>query len=189
MNSQTAFITGNRLFYLGSGNIGLWHSCTCGVSSDGCGAASGYMQWLGADDNDGNLNNGTPHMTAIRAAYNRHGIACANPAPQNSPCGPTGTATLSATSESNTVQLSWTSVAGAAGYWVYRSEGHAGCNFGKTKIGDVTGLSFTDNGVTVNRNYYYNVVAHGSSQSCFGPVSNCLTVTPTKPGLEASVEE
>jgi hypothetical protein len=50
MNSQTAFITGNRLFYLGSGNIGLWHSCTCGVSSDGCGAASGYMQWLGADD-------------------------------------------------------------------------------------------------------------------------------------------
>ena len=30
-DSQTAFIVGNKLFYQGSGNIGAWHACTCGV--------------------------------------------------------------------------------------------------------------------------------------------------------------
>ena len=74
------------LFYQGSGNIGTWHACTCGVSSSGCGATNGYMQWLTADDDNGNLNDGTPHMTAIFAAFNRHGIACATPAPVNSGC-------------------------------------------------------------------------------------------------------
>jgi hypothetical protein len=189
MDSQTAFITGNRLFYLGSGNIGLWHACTCGVSSDGCGATNAYMQWLAADDDDGNIANGTPHMTAIHAAYDRHGIACNNPPPQNDACGPAGATTLSGIAENNTAVLSWTAVAGATGYWVYRSEGHAGCNFGKTKIGDVTGLNFTDLGVTKNRTYSYNVVAHGPAQSCFGPVSNCLQLTPQAPGVESDVAE
>ena len=31
LDSQTAFIIGNKLFYQGSGNIGAWHACTCGV--------------------------------------------------------------------------------------------------------------------------------------------------------------
>jgi hypothetical protein len=189
MSSETAFITGNRLFYLGSGIIGSWYTCTCGGSSNGCGATNGYMQWLGADDNDGNLNNGTPHMTALFAAYDRHGIACASPTPQNSPCEPTGTPTVTATASLNNVTLNWTSVAGATGYWVYRSEGHAGCNFGKTKIADVSGLTFFDKGLARNRDYFYNVVAHGSSQSCFGPASTCLTVTPGGSPLEASREE
>ena len=35
-DSQTAFIVGNKLFYQGSGSIGAWHSCTCGISSDVC---------------------------------------------------------------------------------------------------------------------------------------------------------
>ena len=75
LDSQTAFIVGNKIFYQGSGNIGLWHACTCGASSSGCGATNGYMQWITADDDNGNLNDGTPHMTAIFNAFNRHGIA------------------------------------------------------------------------------------------------------------------
>jgi hypothetical protein len=187
MSSETAFITGNRLFYQGSGNIGLWYSCNCtNGTSDGCGAASGYMQWLAADDDNGNINNGTPHMTAIHAAFNRHGIACAAPGPVNSGCagGPTQASTLTTTAGNNSVSLNWTSVPGATGYWVYRSEGHAGCNFGKTRIADVTGLNFTDNQVTNRREYYYNVVAH-SADACFGAASNCSTVTPGGPGLMA----
>jgi hypothetical protein len=182
MSSETAFITGNRLFYLGSGNIGLWYTCVCGVSSDGCGAVSGYMQWLMADDDDGSLLNGTPHMTALHAAFNRHGIACNVPAPQNGGCagGPTAAPTLSGNASTGKAALSWTSVPGATGYWVYRSEGHAGCNFGKTRIADVTGLSFNDTGLLNGRQYYYNIVAHGGSQSCFGGASNCLTLTPER---------
>ena len=37
--------------------------------------------------------------------------------------------------------------------------------------------------------YFYNVVAHGSSQSCFGPASACLAVTPGSSPLEASLGE
>lgn len=180
MSSQTAFITGNRLFYLGSGNVGSWFACTCGGSSDGCSATSGYMQWLGADDNDGNLANGTPHMTAIHAAFNRHGIACTAPTPQNTPCGPTGAATLSGVAQNGKASLSWTSVPGATGYWVYRTEGHAGCDLGKTKIADVTTLSYTDNGLLNGRTYYYNVLAHGTADACYGAASKCVGVTPTR---------
>jgi hypothetical protein len=181
LNSQTAFLIGNKLFYQGSGNIGEWHACTCGGSSSGCGATNGYMQWLTADDDNGNLSDGTPHMTAIYNAFNRHGIACATPIPTNSGCagGPSGQATLTGTPSSLSAQLSWTSVPAASKYWVFRSEGHAGCDFGKTKIAETASLSFTDTQVAGGRNYYYNVVAAGSSPACFGPASNCVTVTPT----------
>ena len=67
-DSNTSFIIGNRLFYQGSGNIGLWYNCSCGVSSDGCGSANAYMQWLAADDDNGNLGDGTPHMAEIFTA-------------------------------------------------------------------------------------------------------------------------
>ena len=89
LDSQSAFLVGNKIFYQGSGNIGQWHACTCGVSSSGCGATNAYIQWLTADDDNGNLNDGTPHMTALFAAFDRHGIACAAPAPVNSGCAAT----------------------------------------------------------------------------------------------------
>ena len=127
LDSQTAFLIGNRLFYQGSGNIGLWYACTCGSTSSACGATNGYMQWITADDNDGNLNNGTPHMTAIFNAFNRHGIACATPAATNSGCTPAIAApTLTATPGNSQVSLSWNTVAGASAYWVMRTEGVSG---------------------------------------------------------------
>ena len=180
LDSQTAFILGNRLFYQGSGNIGSWHACTCGSSSSGCGSTNGYMQWLAADDDNGNINDGTPHMTAIFNAFNRHGIACATPTPVDSGCagGPTAAPGLTATPGDNQVALSWGPVAGASRYWVFRTEGHAGCDFGKTRIADITGTSFTDTQVANGRDYHYNVMAAGSSSACFSPASACTTVTP-----------
>jgi hypothetical protein len=180
LDSQTAFLIGNRLFYQGSGNIGSWHACVCGGSSSGCGATNAYMQWLSADDDNGNLSDGTPHMTAIYNAFNRHGIACLVPTPTNAGCagGPTAASTLTGTPGSYSAGLSWTAVASASKYWVFRSEGHAGCNFGKTKIAETAGLSFTDTEVAPGRSYSYNVVAAGSSPACHGIVSNCATVVP-----------
>ncbi len=181
LDDQTAFIVGNKVFYQGSGNIGNWHACTCGSSSDGCGATNGYMQWLAADDDDGNVANGTPHMTALHAAYNRHGIACATPTPTNSGCaaGPTAASTLTVTAGVFQNALSWTPVAGATRYWVFRSEGYAGCNFGKALIAEVTsGTAYTDTAVANGRTYYYNVVAAGTSSACYGRVSNCASGTP-----------
>jgi hypothetical protein len=180
LDVETAFIIGNKLFYQGSGNIGAWYACNCSTGSDGCGATNAYMQWLAADDDDGNINNGTPHMTAIFDSFDRHEVACATPTAVNSGCAgaPTGSATLSTTAGNKQVSLSWTAVTSASSYWVFRTEGHAGCNFGKALIAEVTGLSYTDTEVANGREYYYNVVAVGTSDACFGPVSNCAPATP-----------
>ncbi len=180
LDSQSAFLIGNKVFYQGSGNIGAWHACTCGSSASGCGTTNGYIAWLTADDDNGNINDGTPHMTAIFNAFNRHGIACATPTAVNSGCagGPTTAPTLTTTPGNNSVSLSWGAVSGASRYWMLRSEGHAGCNFGKAKIAEVTGTTYTDNAVANGRLYSYNVVAQGTSAACYSQVSNCSQVTP-----------
>jgi hypothetical protein len=184
LDSQTAFIVGNKLFYEGSGNIGAWHACTCGSSSSGCGATNAYMQWLAADDDNGNLADGTPHMTALFNAFNRHGIACNMPTPRNGGCagGPTGQPALAAAPGPFSAVLSWSAVPGASRYWVFRTEGHAGCDLGKTRIAETTGLSFTDAQVAPGRGYSYNVVAAGSSAACYGRASSCAAVTPQGSG-------
>jgi len=147
------------------------------------------MQWLAVDDDNGNINDGTPHMTALFNAFNRHGIACATPTAVNSGCSgaPTTPPTLAGTAGNNQNALSWGSAAGASRYWVFRSEGHAGCNFGKTRIADITTTSFTDTQVANGRNYFYNVVAVGSTAACYTPVSNCLTLTLPPPTWSVTV--
>ena len=179
-DSNTAFIIGNRLFFQGSGNIGAWHTCTCPSTSGGCGATNAYMQWLAVDDDNGDLNDGTPHMTALYDAFARHNIACDTPAPVNGGCagGPTGTPTVTLTIGSNELGLEWTAVPDAVQYHVFRTEGHAGCDFGKTLIATVTGTSYLDTEVANGRDYSYVVQAVGSSPSCFGPVSQCETAAP-----------
>ncbi|MCI0605059.1 PepSY domain-containing protein [bacterium] len=184
-DTQTAFAVASKIFYQGSGNIGLWHACDCTAgTSNGCGSTNAYMQWLAADDNDGNINNGTPHMTAIFNAFNRHNIACATPSPVNSGCsgGPTAGPTVNATPGNNQVALSWNSISGATRYWVFRTEGHAGCDFGKTLIAEVTTLNYTDTQVANGRTYYYSVAGAGTSSACYGVLSACVSATPTSGG-------
>jgi trimeric autotransporter adhesin len=43
---------------------------------DGCAASNWYTVFLPADDDDGNLANGTPNACRIWDAFNAHGIAC-----------------------------------------------------------------------------------------------------------------
>jgi len=179
-DSNTAFIVANKIFYQGSGVIGTWHSCNCTAgTSNGCGTTNGYMAWLAADDDNGNLSDGTPHMTAIYNAFNRHNIACATPAPVNRGCtsGPTAAPTATATAGSGQVALSWGSVTGANQYWVMKTEGFAGCNFGKAKIATVTGTSYTDGEVASGRQYCYSIVP-ASSNACYGKASACVCSTP-----------
>src|SRR3970282_457648 len=142
------------------------------------------MRWRTAAADNGTLNDGTPHMTAIFNAFNRHGIACATPAPSNNGCsaGPTAApSSLTATAGNFQVGLSWSAVSGASRYWVFRTEGHAGCNFGKTRIAEVTGTAFTDTEVANGRPYYYNVVPAGASSACFARASTCVSATPDLP--------
>ncbi len=183
MDKQTAFETAFRILLLGSGSITDWYSCSCPSTSSGCGTNNGYMRFLTADDDNGNINNGTPHMTAIYAAFNRHAIACATPSPTNSGCsgGPSTAPTLSGTPGDFSVSLSWNTVSGASSYYVFRTENTGSCDFGKVKIATVSTTSYTDNAVQNGVPYYYQVQAVGSSAACFGPLSNCITVTPGAP--------
>jgi Zn-dependent metalloprotease len=50
--------------------------CNPAATVNGCGAANWYTVFLPADDDDGNLANGTPNACRIWDAFNAHGIAC-----------------------------------------------------------------------------------------------------------------
>jgi subtilisin-like proprotein convertase family protein len=180
MAVNDAYLVGNKVFYQGSGVIGNWHACTCPSTSDGCGATNAYMAWLAADDDNGNLADGTPHMTALFAAFNRHNIACATPTPTNSGCAgaPTAAPSLSVATGSNSLGLTWTSVPGATSYRVLRAEGYAGCDFGKAVIATVPGTSYTDPDVANTRTYSYVIQPVGANAACAGPGSTCVQGTP-----------
>ncbi|NTX16953.1 endopeptidase, partial [Myxococcus sp. CA056] len=172
---------GNKVFYQGSGNIGSWHACNCTAgTSDGCAATNGYKQWLAADDDNGNINDGTPHMTAIHAAFSRHNIACATPTPMNSGCtgGPTAKPTVTVIPAAEQVSLSWSPVAGATQYWVMKSDGVNGCTYGKARVATVTSTSYVDTEVLTGHNTCYSVAAAGSSAACYGASSTCTCVSP-----------
>ena len=188
LDKNTAFEIAQRLTYVGEGSIVNWYACNCsGGTSDGCASDSGYMNYLNADDDDGDLNNGTPHMTAIYDAFNRHGIACSLPTPTNSGCstGPTDAPTLTGTPSNNSITLNWTAVTNANQYYVYRTESPMGCDFGKILIATTSNTSYTDDEVLNWKDYYYTVQAVGSNNACLGPQSNCINITPV-PGPHAS---
>ena len=50
--------------------------CNPAATVNGCGSSNWYTVYLSADDNDGNLANGTPNACRIWDAFNAHGIAC-----------------------------------------------------------------------------------------------------------------
>jgi len=182
LDLNTALEVGTRLTYLGAGNVGAWYTCANDGqgTGDGCNADGGYLNYLAADDDDGNLGNGTPHMEAIFAAFDRHGIACASPTVQNGGCAgaPTAAAAVVATPFDRSVHLSWAGVAGATAYQIFRTEGVFGCDFGKVEVGETIGTEFLDEGLLNGTEYYYTVIPVGGSRSCMGPASSCAAVTP-----------
>ena len=167
------------LTYLGAGNVSNWYVTNNGTEG-GCSAASGYMNYLAADDDDGNLANGTPHMAAIFAAFDRHEIACATPTVQDAGCSgtPTTAPTVMATAIHQGANLSWSSVAGATSYEVFRTDSVLNCATGGVKVAETTDLSFSEQSLQIGRDYAYTVIPKGPSNSCFGPASTCATVTP-----------
>jgi hypothetical protein len=181
-DDNTSLELATRLAYLGGGFVSTWYACT--PPAGGCGATGGYLNLLAADDDNGNLADGTPHMAAIHAAFDRHQIACATPAPVNSGCagGPATPALVTATPRDGAVALSWTAVPGAARYAVFRTEGVNGCVFGKTKIGETTGTAFDDPGLLNGFTYFYSVMPVGANASCLGPMSACEQAIPSGPG-------
>lgn len=181
MDNNTALEVAAHLLYQGSGLVGQWMQCVSGSGGDGCNGDGGYLNFLAADDDNGDLSDGTPHMGAIFAAFDRHQVACPTPTVQDSGCagGPTTAPVVATTALDRGAQLTWGAVAGATEYEIFRTDGVFGCDFGKIKVGETTGLSFVDSGLQNGREYSYVVIAKGPADSCFGPASSCAQVTPT----------
>ncbi|MEE8524594.1 MAG: hypothetical protein V3T72_11740, partial [Thermoanaerobaculia bacterium] len=133
MDHNTALEVGTRLTYAGGGAVGDWYQCAAPFG--GCSADGGYLNFLTADDDNANLADGTPHMSAIFAAFDRHGIACNNLAVVDSGCAgtPAAAPVVAASPTDRGVDLSWGAVADATEYHVFRTDGVAACNKGKTK--------------------------------------------------------
>ena len=175
-----------QLTYRGASGVATWFACTpttggcSNAAGCGCAATSGYQQYLLADDDNGNLNDGTPHMGAIFAAFSRHGIACTTPTVTSAGCAgmPTQVPVVTATPIDRGANLSWTASAGATGYRVYRTDGVFNCSFGKELLGTTAGTTFVDTGLKNGRAYYYQVVPMGAQDECFQVSSTCTAVTP-----------
>ena len=175
---DTAREIGTRMTYLGAGPVGDWFDCV--TPFGGCGADAGYLNFLAADDDNGDLGDGTPHMQAIYAAFDRHQIACDTPAVQDGGCAGTPVSAPGVTVKpgDGSLELSWTTVAAADSYNVYRTEGVSGCDSGKVLVAQTTDTSFVDEGLKNGREYFYVVLPMGPAETCFGPASSCASGTP-----------
>lgn len=190
LDQATAVELATRLFTVGSGLVGSWFQCVPGAGiGDGCNAGGGYLNLLAADDDNGDLTDGTPHMSAIYTAFNRHTIACDSPTPQDSGCatGPAASPAVNVQPLDRAARLTWSSVAGADRYDILRSEGVAGCDYARAKVGETDGLEFVDQGLLNGFDYHYIVVPVGSTDTCIGPASSCQSVSPL-PGPNLSID-
>jgi subtilisin-like proprotein convertase family protein len=142
-----------------------------------CDANSWYQKMRVADDDDGDLSNGTPHAAALYAAFARHGIACGAPEdPENqstSSCPALAKPALTVTETPGGTELSWIAVAGAAEYRVYRGE--LGCDRQQVPIASLTGgeTTYLDTVADPDLSRYYRIEAFGSNPACSSPVSDC----------------
>jgi trimeric autotransporter adhesin len=148
-------------------------------TSDGCATGSYWRTMRAVDDDDGNLNNGTPHSCNLYAAFNRHGMACTTDPGANTcyrGCAQPPAPALTVTAGYNQTSLAWSSSGSVVVYDVYRSE--RGCDAGFTKIAnDVTASSYTDSTVAAGVTYSYQVVAHPSGNEACGSIpSSCQSV-------------
>jgi hypothetical protein len=173
----------DRLWYLSRNTATKSFSCTTGTTytSNGCSAGSLWKVFRAIDDDNGNLNDGTPHGGALFAAFNRHSIACTTDTGASTTfagCTPPATPTLTVTGGSNSAALSWTAV-GSSTYDVFRNE--TGCNAGFTKIASGTSAtSLSDTAVGNGLTYFYQVTSFPSgNEACASLPSTCISVTPS----------
>ena len=190
MDQDSAWQLVDRLWYqTRPGSGGDAYTCLLPLSNS-CGATSWYQRMRVADDDDGDLANGTPHAAELFAAFNRHKLACGGAndrTNKNSSSCPTLAAPVVTRSMTPAgVELSWTAVAGAAEYRVYRGE--LGCNRQQVPLAALPPgqTTYVDDSADSDVLRSYRVQAFGTQRACSSPVSNCVQAPPGSKLQEAS---
>jgi hypothetical protein len=175
----------DRLWYRSRAAAGS--AFTCGTTaatwtSDGCATGTLWRVLRAADDDDGNLANGTPHSCAIYAALARHGLACpGDPAAATcfSGCTPPPVPSVTLTPGHRQVRLDWTDPGPGVVYDVYRNE--TSCSGGFTKIATrLVGTAYLDGAVADGLTYNYQVIARpNGNEACAATPSACQS--PRRP--------
>ena len=155
----------------GATSYNIYRSTTSGAETS---IATGIVP---ASYTDSGLTTGTTYYYKI-AAVNSHGTSALSAETSCAP-GIPGTVTgVTATPASGQVTLSWTAVAGASNYNIYRgTTSHAE---GSNSIASPTGTTFVDTGLTNGTTYYYTVGAQNVAG--YGPWSTEVSGTPSGSG-------
>jgi hypothetical protein len=167
----------DKLWYLTRNTAGQGFEKISSTSGDGCGSANWLSTFLVADDDNGNLADGTPNAAQIQAAYNAHGVGCASKTSTSTQAGATlATPSVTSSSTATSVSLSWGAVGSATGYSVYKNM--LGCSYGFIKIASGAAASYSDSQVSTAGTYYYAVQATGAA-AAVSQFSTCLAITPS----------
>ncbi len=155
--------------------------------TNGCTVTDWYSTYRLIDDDNGNLADGTPHADILFSAFDLHGIACGaapdadqpglrlpgadrRPGRQHLRRQRAGAAHLDPhrRGRPNTASCAIRSAAASASPPSPRSAAPA--------------RYFEDGEVAPGVTYYYSIQPIGQNASCYGQVSNCVTVTPASCG-------
>jgi Lamin Tail Domain len=131
-------------------------------------AGNAYDAWMAADDDNGNVIDGTPNADIIFQAFNARGIAGTQRATHTTRCPTSPTAPqASADAGPDRVDLSWPPVPEATSYAIFRTE-----PLTKVFLPLASGLttnSYTDLQVASGYTYRYQVVAFSNNDQCASP--------------------
>ena len=137
-DSPAAWNVMERLWFVTRPTATRSYGCntTDGIfTTHGCNVGSLWKVLRVADDDDGNLANGTPHGGALFAAFDRHSIAC-----QNDPgarrtfagCTPPPTPLITTSHDVEEVRVKWENWTNGVVFDLYRND--HGCDAGFTRI-------------------------------------------------------
>jgi Zn-dependent metalloprotease len=150
-----------------------------------------YDAYLNADDDDGNLANGTPNGQEIYDAFNTHEIA-GSPASSSAPCTRPSEVIVSAVADCDQINLSWDAVSGADHYEVLRAEVRLTAPFFSLGIVPSTQTSFLDTEVAPGMDYWYSVMAvaaDGCESTIESPIYAKLDDQPILSAVEVIADD
>jgi len=172
----------DRLFFLGTPTLDAAYQVTSGgtcnpsATVNGCGSTNYYTVFLGLDDDNGNLADGTPNACYLWQEFTDHGIACNTGSHVcYSICPEILAPQVTGSSGGGAAQLTWSPVTNAASYEIFRND--VSCNYSWNPVATVTTTSYTDTAVAPGVTYYYMVQGIGTDPDCRGYGSDCVVIT------------